>query len=308
MPPTRSGFLARACLRVIASLWLAGAVVGGVGDATAEPAKRSGAARTKPVRETTEEPWSTGTLAAKQVAAGQPLVIRLFVPLCSNDQIDCGSSLAGKAGDLEHNLYWGAVFGVRHFFDRKNSGWERVVVDQGKLEIERVVYRREVSGARWGKDGSVEELIVVSAVHGDRIDEAVSAFWNVASSGARITFDDGNGKRSVTASIAGYAGHDRLMDADEALPLLPEKPTGSALPSFVFACYSEKYFGPSLRRVGSEPLVTTKALMAPEAYVVDAAARALGENATRRELRSQVVAAYAKWQRITPGVASTMFE
>src|SRR5687767_4663385 len=60
------------------------------------------------------------------VRAGRPLVTVVVVPLCSNAQIDCGSSVAGRPGDLRTNLYWGAVFGAKRFFDRKTSGWQQV--------------------------------------------------------------------------------------------------------------------------------------------------------------------------------------
>src|SRR6185436_197968 len=51
-----------------------------------------------------------------------PLVVYVVVPLCSNQQIDCGSVIAGRPGDLAHNVYWGAVFGDRRFLARKGSG------------------------------------------------------------------------------------------------------------------------------------------------------------------------------------------
>src|SRR5215468_7908259 len=65
------------------------------------------------------------------VRALKPLVVYVVVPLCSNAQIDCGSPVAGRPGDLEHNVYWGAVFGARRFFERRGSGWERVEVARG---------------------------------------------------------------------------------------------------------------------------------------------------------------------------------
>ena len=79
------------------------------------------------------------------------------------------------------------------------------------------------------------------------------------------------------------------------------------MPSFVLACYSESYFAETLHEAGSIPLVTTRALMAPEGYVVDAAVRGLGDNASARGVRDGVVRAYEKWQRLSFGVASAMF-
>jgi hypothetical protein len=81
----------------------------------------------------------------------------------------------------------------------------------------------------------------------------------------------------------------------------------SPIPSFILACKSEPYFSPFLTSAGSTPLVMTATLMAPEAYLIDAIARGIGENAPPAELRSRAVAAYAKWQKLTPQQASSVF-
>jgi hypothetical protein len=47
--------------------------------------------------------------------------------------------------------------------------------------------------------------------------------------------------------------------------------------------------------------------MAPEGYVIEAVVDALGENASRVELRRRVVHAYARWQKLSDKVASTIF-
>ena len=47
--------------------------------------------------------------------------------------------------------------------------------------------------------------------------------------------------------------------------------------------------------------------MAPEGYVVDGVVQALGDNAVLSDVRDRAVQAYAKWQRLAPPVASSMF-
>lgn len=255
----------------------------------------------------------------EDVHAGRPLVTVVVVPLCSNDQIDCGSGPAGKAGNLDTNLYWGAIFGARRFLERKNSGWERVdlqtrhqvrgalagstELDEGTLQ--RAVYRRRIEGAAWKRDAPVEQLLVLEAVHGGFIDIAVDRFWSLATGGGRVRFQDDGKPRDVRVHVAGYAGHNRLMDGKQ----LPAPPTNkaSAIPSFVLACYSEPYFAGALDAAGSKALVSTRALMAPEGYVVEAAARALGDNRAAPDVRDHTVRAYAHWQKLSWGVASAMF-
>ncbi len=238
--------------------------------------------------------------------AGEPLVVYVVVPLCSNAQIDCGSSIAGRPGDLEHNVYWGAVFGARRFLERKGSGWERVeVTRRDPVFLERAIFRRRQPGAPWGRGEPVEELVVLQAVHGDSIDEAVDHWWSVATRGDRIAFTDGDRARTVKISAVGYAGHNRLMDG-KTLP--PAATAGRApVPSFVLACRSEPYFGEALEKAGSRPLVTTSTLMAPEGYLIDALAQGLGERLGPAELRRRAVAAYAKWQKLTLAQAGSVF-
>src|SRR5687768_8733263 len=95
-------------------------------------------------------PWSGLSPAiAEDIRAGRPLVTLVVVPLCSNKQINCGSSIAGRPGDLRTNIYWGAIFGQKRYFDRKGSGWTRVsaVLDPEAGILERAVFRRLVPRA-----------------------------------------------------------------------------------------------------------------------------------------------------------------
>lgn len=254
-----------------------------------------------------EADWSPAAIR-KAIGRGEPLVVHVTVALCSNDQVDCGSKLAGRAGDLRNNLYWGAIFGARRFLERKGSEYERVSV--GKLDdvvLERAVYRRRVPPKRWGlsQKQPVEQLVVLDAVHGDAIDRAVSGFWRTATSGTRLRIDDGGRERSVDVHVAGYVGHNRLMDGLE-LGAPAGKPK-DALPAFVLACYSEGYFGDKLRKAGAEPLVMTRQLMAPEGYVLVAVLSGIGDGVPKKEIRRRAVAAYAKWSRLSDRAAGGIF-
>lgn len=239
---------------------------------------------------------------AAEPNATAPLVIHVIVPLCSNAQIDCGSPAAGAPGRLATNLYWGALFGHRRFLDRKQSEFTRIDVARGKGPLlERAVYRRMIPAS--GR--TIEQIVVLDAYHGDSIDQALDMFWHRATRGGVVHFRDGDQDREVRVSIAGYAGHNRLMDGVE----LPAVPNGRAspIPSFVLACASEPWFGPALRAAGSETLVMTRTLMAPEGYVLDAVVRAIGDGAAPVQIRRSAVNAYAKWQKLSESVAGTIF-
>jgi hypothetical protein len=175
--------------------------------------------------------------------------------------------------------------------------------------LEQLVYRRKVPGARWGLEKDVEQLVVLRAIHGARIDDAVRDFYRYATEGAVASFVEDGVERRVRVHVAGYAGHNRLMDGVTLEQLVGSVPQArpAALPSFVFACRSAAYFSDALSDSGSNPLVMTSDLMAPEGYIIEAMARGLGDHVTQRELRQRVVAAYARWQRIPERTAGTIF-
>jgi hypothetical protein len=239
-------------------------------------------------------PWFAAAPAARRdVARGAPFVTLVIVPLCDDALIDCGSRLAGRPADLEHNLYWGAAFGQKRFFGRKGSGWEKVDEEKSAgAVLERVVFRRRASGRAWpGAPDAVEQLAVFEAFDGRAIDRALARLFEVAAGGATLKLRDGGRERALRVHVVGWAGHDRLMDGVDP----PRVARAAApIPSFVMACSSEAYFGDPLRRLGSTPLLTTRTLMAPEGYVVDAIVTALGDGAPVAEVRSRAVDAYAR--------------
>jgi len=263
-------------------------------DAPSEPPAAWSAARPEIVRD---------------IAWGRPLVVSVVVPLCSNAQINCGAGWAGQPGRPETNIYWGAIYGARRFFERAKSGYERVSLERfkGQPLVERAVYRRSFDGAPWGRASDVEQIVVLEAVHGDHIDGAVGSFWELATTQRKVTFEDHGQTRTERVHVAGYAGHNRLMDGLKLPAVAADASNAEGTPAFVLACYSDKYFASSLKQAGSTPLVTTRALMAPEGYLVHAIAEGLGENLSAAELRRRTVQSYARWQRISEREARRVF-
>jgi hypothetical protein len=252
-------------------------------------------------------PDSLGRMQARVKKDGI-LVVHVLVPLCDNAQIVCGSKAAGDPLDLARNLYWGAVFGQKRFFSRKASSFTPVSVEKGTgAHLERAVVRRFVDGGPWGRTEQVELVVVLDAFRGDRIDDVVDAFFDEAAAGKSVTFEDGGKRRTVAVSVAGYAGHNRMMDGKKPPPL--REGTGrEPIPSFVMACHSRSYFESGLTRRGSEMLLMTKQLMAPEGYVIEAIVGAVAENADRPAIKRRAIAAYAKWQKIEERAAATIFD
>jgi hypothetical protein len=254
--------------------------------------------------------WSADTPSiGAAVRAGHPFVVRVVVPLCSNEQIDCGSGVAGRAGDPDTNLYWGAAFGMRRHFDRLTHVWELVQAERPDASpvVARRVYRRWGRGEPWGATGKVEQLVVLEAMHGDAIYDAAAGFWTLAAGGGHVEFDDGGQLRREAVHVAGYAGHNALAPGHRRAGAALSAVESAPIPSFALGCQTERIAAGHLRNLGSAPLVTTRQNMAPEGYVVEAVVRALGDNATKSLLRARVVASYARFQRIPTSQASSVF-
>jgi len=255
-----------------------------------------------------EPPTATQTWLLDRVKDKGVLVIHVLVPLCNNAQIVCGSKAAGDPVDLKHNLYWGAIFGQKRFFSRKASNFEQVSVAAGVgAHLERAVFRRQLEGASWDRKDPVELIVVLDAFRGDRIDDVVDSFFDEAGSGKTLVFGAKSGPRSVRVDVVGYAGHNRMMDGKRA-PAITKESKRDPIPSFVMACHSRRYFSEGLTLRGSDMLVMTKQLMAPEGYVIEAIVGAVAINARPVSIKARAVAAYAKWQKTKENVASTIFD
>jgi hypothetical protein len=251
-------------------------------------------------------PWAAPATHDRVKASGR-LVVHVLVPFCDNDQVVCGSERAGDPDNLEHNLYWGAVFGQKRFFSRKASSFEKVSVEAGEGPLlERAVFKKQVKGKPWGREDDVTLWVVFDGYRGDAIDGVVDRLYQEAEHGGVVKVKSGDATISLPVDVVGYAGHNRMMDGKKP-PARDEEAEGAAIPSFVMACYSTNYFAKPLARRGSDLLVGTRALMAPEGYVIEAIVLGLAEDASPKELRRRAVAAYAKFQKIEEKTAGRIF-
>lgn len=218
------------------------------------------------------------------LARGAPLVTHVIVPLCNNAQINCGAGKLGDPSDLDRNLYWGAVFGIAKYFERKSSLYEKWR-DEGANgpRLTRIIYRRVVQGSGLGVGAQVEHLVIADAWHGDSIDDAVRTFFQAATQGESIEIKD-KGTLRVHSII--YAGHNRLLDG---LKLPSVAVSNEGITSFVLGCRTQSGFEKQLLESGAIAALTTRDYMAPEGYLVDSISQSLAAGLGFKAIRNQTI-------------------
>ena len=191
----------------------------------------------------------------------------------------------GNGDDPVRNLYWGAGYGLRTFLER-SADWVKVgKCGAGKGPVlDRCLFRYR----------HADVLVVAEAYRGRDIKQAIADF--LASSAGRGTED---------ADLVAYVGHDGLMDFRlDRYAYSADKKKRDAV---VLACASKSYFADGLRWTGARPLLWTTGLMAPEAYVVEAALAGWARRETDGQIRARAAKAYHKYQHCGERAAMNLF-
>ncbi|HEX8190901.1 MAG TPA: hypothetical protein VF586_21255 [Pyrinomonadaceae bacterium] len=245
-----------------------------------------------------------GARAAVEVRA-EPYkgrVAYVIVALCDNvnQGIVPVPAALGDGDDPARNLYWGARFGVKTYFNASRE-WRavRAVENPAPKILERVVYKHR----------TLDAYLVADAYRGAEIKQATADFFGVASGNLNPTFEDA-GKtyglgRGAAAHLVAYVGHDGLMDFQ--LPALAGRRDAVRRDAVILACASRKYFAPGLKEAGARPLLWTTNLMAPEAYVLKAALDGWLAGEGGEQVRLRAARAYDKYQNCGLRAAQGLF-
>jgi hypothetical protein len=229
-------------------------------------------------------------------------MIYVVVALCDNvnQGIVPVSAALGNGDDPARNLYWGARFGVKTFYGR-SRGWRLVeTVPNPTPEIlERLVFRHRRADA----------LLVADAYRGAEIKQATADFLSAASGNSPATVRVGGHTyglaRGARSHLFAYVGHNGLMDF--RLTHQPEARDRERRDAVVLACASRNYFADALRRAGAHPLLWTTNLMAPEAYVLDAAVEGWLAGEDGEAVRLRAAKAYHSYQNCGLRAARNLF-
>lgn len=281
------------------------------------PSASAGPTPTPTKTSTASQGWSRHNPAAAEAAAsGKPVVIEVFVPLCSEKRGGpCGKhDGAGDPADLENNIYWGAIYGARRYLERSWLGWKRVEQSSGdgSFEIERAVFKRTVPGSRWGVSQPVDVIAVLHAVHGDSNELALERFRDAASGGATVKFNDGDGLREEGVHVVGFMGRNPLLKngkppREKDLDLADPGGSGSGLPSFSISAHSRETLGTWLHKAGSPALVLARGAVASEGYLLESVLTSLAENQPGWVIRKRASQTYAKQHKMMKSVAEIHF-
>lgn len=237
----------------------------------------------------------------EKVSSKDTILIHTLVPLCDNASqgiIPVADHL-GNGYDPDGNLYWGAMYGFKSYFNR--SDW-KLLSKEAKINenvLERVVFMKQLPS-------SSVVLLVADAYKGDRMKNCLHDYFNAVA---------GRKKESITLNshqigIYSYAdliifnGHNGLMDYD--LKRIPSKDS-IIRETAVIGCASYEYFKPHLLASYGYPILTTSNLMAPEAYVAEGLINAWLNLKTEQEIRSSVGQAYNRYQKCGIKGATRLF-
>ena len=228
-------------------------------------------------------------------------VIHVFVALADNvnQGIVPVSASLGNGDNAATNLYWGAAFGIRTFFAKKNRDWELIAVTPNPRAgiIERCIFkhRRQVL------------LMVADAYRGKEISQATVDFLEAAAGkpGEKLKAGDVEFHTGGSADLVAYIGHNGLMDFK--LPSHPMRRDDRVRRAIILACASKSYFSPALQQSGATPLLWTTNLMAPEAYVLSAAIDGWMKKESDEQIRLRAADAYHKYQNCGVKAARALF-
>lgn len=232
----------------------------------------------------------------------RPMTVHVFVALADNKNqgIVPVPAHLGNGQDPANNLYWGAAFGVKTFF-KKSAEWKTLSCSPGPRPaiLERCIFRRS------DPDG----YLVADAYDGARIREAIQDFLNAAAGATPPA--PRTGKSETTrdtaneADLVAYVGHDGLMDF-QVPPVVGAK-DGRKREFIILACASKPFFRSYMKQTGSEPLLWTTGLMAPEAYTLEAALQGWFAREDSESIRLRAAKAYDHYQKCGDRAARNLF-
>jgi len=227
--------------------------------------------------------------------------IHLFVALCDNKTQGI-AKVGVKIGDGDKpsdNLYWGCSDGSRSYFS-KSKNWERLSIENPKNSpiLERIIFRHKTT----------KTILVADAYQGSKIKVCTKNYLKSLQGDFEVEIkhptQDQNIKAGSYADLVAYIGHNGLMDFE--LPHSEQIKTPPKIDTITLCCISKSYF-PKYFTKNTTPLLQTKSLMYPGAFILHDAIEGWLKNETKTQIYNRAAKAYAKNQKISTKAAKTIF-
>jgi len=242
---------------------------------------------------------------ARDLVAGKPLVITANVVLWDASFNGRRRFPITDGNDPQHNLYWGAGYGMYHAF-KKLFGWRLVGEEKDKRAVFKKVFTPNAFWQERGVKKPFEMYVVFNLYRSNDIvegyrDFAQNLFGNRAQ---RITLKDGRVIEAGSQSrIVGYVGHMTLQGKKAIKAVRNSQSTNSSEAKGVFmtSCLSAPIFSREVLDENNFGLLFTTSLLAPEAYVQNALFDAIARGARGDKISRGVASAYADYHDNYPG-------
>lgn len=237
--------------------------------------------------------------------AQEPVSIHVIVSLCDNEHqgIVPVPEKLGDGSDAVHNLYWGALYGVKTVF-KKSSNWTLIHSEFKVNEsiIERVVFKHTTHKA----------YLVADAYYGHAIGKAIcnviASVYGAAREQVSLNIDTSNLTIGIggNADLIAYIGHNGLMEFGYQLRL--KRIDDKKREFIILACKSKAYFLPYLKDAGADPLLWTTGFMAPEAYVLEDTLEGWLRKESKEQISLRAAKSYHQYQQCGLSAAKKLFD
>ena len=204
--------------------------------------------------------------------------IGVFIALADNDSqgIVKVPKAIGNGDDPEKNLYWGTAEGLKGVFD-KSKNWKLTEKVDTPLD-------KDILRTRTYQNLNKKATLIAKAYKGSSIKKCIQDYELAIQLG---TYD-----------LVVFIGHNGLMDFELPKPTKVENKT-KVSDCVVLCCKSESYFKSRIEACGGAPLLLTKQLMYPGAFILHAVADSWLDGKNRKEIQESAGAAYAANQKIS---------
>lgn len=232
----------------------------------------------------------------------QDKLIHVHVALCDNEFqgiVPVPESI-GDGTKPRTNLYWGAGYGVRNFFDNKTEDWT-LVSDfdcDNPLILDRVLFKH--------KDKDI--YLLADAYKGEYIKECIEDFL-LSSNGQIPDTIKHNCKQLIFgggADLLVYVGHNGLMDFNVDIAY-KSNDSSNKKDVIILGCYSKSYFKEDIKKANANPILWTTHLMAPEAYTLHSAFNGWIKNENGEQIEERAAQTYNQYQKCGINGARNLF-